>query len=86
MNNNPRILVCTDIVGKIKSLEEKKKEALQRLERAEKQKEEGSRFYKGTELPIDDVIFSIREGQIKSLDITLDFYKKDLERQMAVSG
>ena len=71
----------SNLQGKLRELEEKKKEALQRLERAEKQKEEGSRYYRGTELPIDDVLFSIREGQLRSLDISIEYYKKDLERR-----
>jgi hypothetical protein len=69
------------IQEKIATLEEKKKDALQRLQRTEKAKEDGDQYYRGTELPIDDVIFSMREGLVKSLDITLDFYKKDLERK-----
>ncbi len=85
MKNNTRMLVCPDIISRIRSLEGRKREALLRLERAEKQKEEGSKYYKGTELSIDDVIFSIREGQLKSIDISIDFYKKDLERHTARS-
>lgn len=71
----------SEIQSRIASLEGKRKEALQRLERMQKAKKEGDRYYRGTELPIDDVIFSLREGLLRSLDITLDFYRKDLERQ-----
>jgi len=74
-----------EALHRIKGLEEKRKEALQRLERAEKQRQDGNKYYKGTELPIDDVIFSIREGQLRSLDISIDFYRKDLERRGARS-
>jgi hypothetical protein len=82
---NAKSVVCSDIVSKIRTLESKKKEVLARLQRAQKQKKEGNRYYRGTELPIEDVIFSIREGQLKSLDISIDFYKKDLRRRSGKS-
>jgi hypothetical protein len=63
----------------IQDLEEKEKTARSKLERAEAQKKEGARFYQGTELPIDDVIFSIREGQVKSAQIALEYYRQTLE-------
>ncbi|MHC4779254.1 MAG: hypothetical protein ACYTFG_11825 [Planctomycetota bacterium] len=63
---------------KIGELEEKRRLVEQKLERVEMLKDEGARYYQGTELPIDDVIFSIREGQVRSLKISLDFYKQKL--------
>jgi hypothetical protein len=74
-------VASSELQKRIRSLESKKKEAVQRLQRAEKQRDDGNKYYKGTELPIDDVIFSIREGQLKSLNISIDFYRKDLERR-----
>lgn len=63
----------------IQELEEKEKTARSKLEKAEAQKKEGARFYQGTELPIDDVIFSLREGQVKSAQIALEYYRQTLE-------
>ncbi|MHC5037966.1 MAG: hypothetical protein ACYTHM_11685 [Planctomycetota bacterium] len=63
---------------KIEALEEKQRYFEAKLEKAVLQKREGARYYQGTELPIDDAIFSIREGQVRSLQITLDFYRETL--------
>ena len=63
---------------KIQDLEEQERVAVQRLERAEMMKREGAQFYHGTELPIDDAIFSLKEGQIRSARIALEFYRSTL--------
>ena len=63
---------------KIQDLEEQEKVAVQRLERAEMMKKEGAQYYHGTELPIEDAIFSLKEGQVKSAQIALEFYRTTL--------
>ena len=63
---------------KIGELEQKSRQMEQKLQRVQLLKQDGARYYQGTELPIDDVIFSIREGQVRSLQITLDFYRQTL--------
>ena len=69
----------SSVSRKIRDLEDQQKQVEQRLEKAEIQKKEGAHFYQGTELLIDDVIFSIREGQARSVQIALDFYRKTLQ-------
>ena len=68
----------SSVTRRIRELEDQQKQVEQRLEKAQTQKKEGARFYQGTELLIDDVIFSIREGQARSVRIALDFYRKTL--------
>ena len=63
---------------KIGELEQMRSQMEQKLQRVQLLKQDGVRYYQGTELPIDDVIFSIREGQVRSLQITLDFYRQTL--------
>ena len=74
---NPMNSAC-HVKKKIGELEEKRKQMEQKLERVEMLKQDGARYYQGTELPIDDVIFSIREGQVRSVNISLDFYRQKL--------
>jgi hypothetical protein len=71
---------------KIQDLEEKRRLMANRLEKAELQKRDGARYLQGTELPIDDAIFSIREGQVRSLEIKLDFYRETLNELRPSEG
>ena len=71
---------------KIQDLEEKRRQAALKLERAEMQKRDGARYLQGTELPIDDAIFSIREGPVRSLQIKLDFYRETLSELQPSAG
>jgi hypothetical protein len=63
---------------KIGELEQKHRLMAQKLEKVELQKRGGARYFQGTEIPIDDAIFSIREGQVRSAKITLEFYRQTL--------
>jgi len=63
---------------KIGELEQKHRLVAQKLEKVELQKRDGARYFQGTEIPIDDAIFSIREGQVRSAEITLEFYRQTL--------
>ncbi|GEM_PF-2757860 len=77
----------SEVQKKIRMLEGRERSAMLKLERAKLQKKEGARFYQGTALPIDDVIFSLREGQVRSARLTLDFYRKTLSQLVpAASG
>ena len=68
----------SEVQKKIRDLEEQHRVATQRLERAELMKKGGAQFYHGTELPIDDAIFSLKEGQVRSVQISLEFYRHTL--------
>ena len=63
---------------RIGELEQKHRLMAQKLEKAELQKRDGARYYQGTEIPIDDAIFSIREGQVRSVELALEFYRQTL--------
>lgn len=68
----------SEVQKKIRELEEQREAVAQRIEKVETQKKEGARFYIGTELPIDDALFSLREGQARSVQIALEFYRQTL--------
>jgi hypothetical protein len=68
----------SEVQKKIRELEESHRVAKQRLEKAETAKKEGAHYYQGTELPIDDAIFSLKEGQVRSAQIALAFYRNTL--------
>ncbi|MCU0723013.1 MAG: hypothetical protein MUC63_05270 [Planctomycetes bacterium] len=67
-----------EVQRKIRELEGQQKVAVSRLEKAEMMKKEGAHYYHGTELPIDDAIFSLKEGQVRSVQIALEFYRHTL--------
>jgi len=68
----------SEVQKKIRELEESHRVAKQRLEKTETAKKEGAHYYQGTELPIDDAIFSLKEGQVRSAQIALAFYRHTL--------